>query len=1254
MKRIISCLMSLLIALGTLSSFDLKSFGTENKTITIDEFSKQVRQMITEHDVAENNQETLSVQSFSADSDEDYSEFETMRLIVKSKSKIDTLDAVSVISGYKDLWVMQFESEYYTAEAFEYYSSLECVEYVEPDSIITMDTAVQISFAEKLENGHLSWGAEATGSDEVLDYLETSSVDLAEVKVGVIDSGIDYNHQFLKNRMIDEGLNFSASGDDTAMSDDPDSHGTHVSGIIVDNTPASVKIKGYKIFDSKGDSSDLAVVSAVDKAVSDGMDIINCSFSFMESEAIRESFVNAYNSGMVVVVSAGNENLNCSDFLPSSLEEVIVVGASDVNLRPAVFSNFGKSLDILAPGVDILSTFNNNEYGIMSGTSMATPFAVASSAILLSINPNLTPVEIEKQLEQNSIAVEGTYPSVKTGNGILNIAEAINAEHIKNAEINIDSGRYIENVTVEFISSLDSKIYYTIDGTLPNQNNSTLYSEPFSLTDSCEIIWKTYSNSNQELGSKYDSVEIHIFDLADESEFAVSEDGALLGYSGVNTSIVVPKVINGVVVTSVGENAFDSESGVNFKEIILPETVTDIKNSAFTSNSSIEYVVAENVENIGERAFYSCLSLKTLDAPNVKTINVEAFKNSLNFCEFNSFNVELVDDYAFEYVEGIKELNLNNLKNLGVNAFSHTNLEKVTFSTLESFKEFEGRYCSGALYGCRYLEEIYMPSLEIWGAYTGGTRNCASLESLRVFYAPKLKSLGGKALFNCRSLEDVNLESVEKINYDAFAGCSSLKKLYLPNIKEIGRDVFQGCNLDYVYLGALEKCEAYFTKSCSVMIPTSASVLMFDSSSMRDFIFDYDLDPVHLTIYGTKGSYAEQWATSEHKYCTSEFISLPLITDDLPLEISENEGELTIDAIGFNLSYQWYGSVDGTTENSVILEGEGKEELILENTEKFKGYYCVVSGEDGEFITSVTSNVALVKYNSADYTEYDAAIASVPAILSIYTEESVAKLQNVLNVDVSGKLSYEQNIVDEQTKAILNAISALELKSADYSELDKALETVPNDLSIYTDESLAELNDVLDSIDKNLDITNQSQIDEWTKQVETAVENLKIKPADYTSLDEAISKIPENLSIYTDESVAELEKALNSIDRELDITQQEQVDKYVTAVEQAITKLKYKPADYSLVFDAIATVPNDLSIYTPESVDALECIIECIDYSLDITQQEKVDEYAVQIKQAVENLEKECWLVRLFGIIVSFFKNIILCIKNCIFNIFDC
>ncbi len=84
------------------------------------------------------------------------------------------------------------------------------------------------------------------------------------------------------------------------------------------------------------------------------------------------------------------------------------------------------------------------------------------------------------------------------------------------------------------------------------------------------------------------------------------------------------------------------------------------------------------------------------------------------------------------------------------------------------------------------------------------------------------------------------------------------------------------------------------------------------------------------------------------------------------------------------------------------------------------------------------------------------------------------------------------------------------------------------------------------------------------------------------------------------------------------------------------------------MFDAIAIIPEDLSIYTSESVERLESVVDNVDYGLDITQQEKVDEYAEQIRQAVENLEEECWFVRLFRIIISFFKNIILCLKNCI------
>ena len=1237
MKKIVSLIISLILIVGIVP---INVSGTVPANMSIDEFSKQVQQMITEYDVVKNNLETLSAQSFSADSDGDDSEFETMRLIVKSKSKIDTLDAVSVISGYKDLWVLQFETEYYTAEAFEYYSALECVEYVEPDSVVTLGAVVKTSSPEKLENGHLSWGAEAIGSDEVLDYLETASVDLAEIKVGVIDSGIDYNHDFLKDRMIDEGLNFSASGDDTAMSDDPDSHGTHVSGIIVDNTPESVKIKGYKIFDSEGETTNLAIVSAVDKAVADGMDILNLSFGGGSSETVKESLLNAYQNGVALISAAGNDSLNIDNILPSCLKESITIAAMNPDFTRAKFSDYGDSVDLAAPGVEIYSTYNNDSYGYMDGTSMATPFVSACAAILLSLNPTLSPEDIETQLKNNAIPIGST--EIFVGSGLVNISEALDVNRVNPALSDNNGGMFYNPVTVTLSGNSETKTYYTLDGSLPDLENGILYSAPLEISKSCVLSWCTYSDDVSLFKSNIQIVEFNVLIKASESEFEITEEGVLTAYNGTDKEIFVPESINGIAVTEIGERAFDANNAPEIVGIVLPKATLIINSKAFNKNTSIEYIQAPNVETISSYAFQECFSLKRVDAPNVKKVERNAFEYCTVLSEINFDNVEEIAQKAFYGNTGLSEIKFDKLQKIGDKAFGNSALIKASLANLKTFKNMNSPYSSEAFCDCLFLSELYFSELTSLGTVTNNSRAFRGLYSLTTFYAPKLEEIPAQTFYNCISLKDVTIDSAHTIKDEAFLGCEELKYLYLPNVKYVGEDVFRSSSVENIFFGALEETYSIPVVDSIIAIPSTANVIEENRSG------------AHLKIYGTKGTYAEEWANSEHKYCTSEFISLPLITVDLPLEISENEGKLTIDAIGFNLSYQWYGSIDGTTENSVILEGEDQEELILENTEKFKGYYCVVSGEDGEFTTSVTSNVAVIKYNSADYTGYDAAVASVPAILSIYTEESVAKLQNVLNVDVSGKLSYEQNIVDEQTQAILNAISALELKCADYSQLDKALGTIPNDLSIYTDESLAELNVILESIDKNLDITNQSQIDEWTKQVETAVKNLKIKPADYTALDEVISKIPDNLSLYTDESVIDLEKVLNDINRELDITQQEQVDNYVTIVEQAIANLNYKPADYSLVFDAIATIPKDLSIYTPESVAVLESVIDGVDYSLDITQQEKVDEYAVQIRQAVENLEEECWLVRLLRVIISFFKDIILCLENYMINIFYC
>ena len=157
-----------------------------------------------------------------------------------------------------------------------------------------------------------------------------------------------------------------------------------------------------------------------------------------------------------------------------------------------------------------------------------------------------------------------------------------------------------------------------------------------------------------------------------------------------------------------------------------------------------------------------------------------------------------------------------------------------------------------------------------------------------------------------------------------------------------------------------------------------------------------------------------------------------------------------------------------------------------------------------------------------------------------------------------------------------------------------------------------------------------------------------MKRADYSIIETAIAKAEGiDRTLYTPETLAKLDEALAAIDYNLTIDKQLQVEEIANAIENALFELEYKRADYTSIETVLLQVPSDLSIYTEESVLALQETINNIDYSLNITQQQQIDEYAEQIKLAVEELEEEYWLIRLFRIIVSFFKNIIMCFERC-------
>lgn len=134
---------------------------------------------------------------------------------------------------------------------------------------------------------------------------------------------------------------------------------------------------------------------------------------------------------------------------------------------------------------------------------------------------------------------------------------------------------------------------------------------------------------------------------------------------------------------------------------------------------------------------------------------------------------------------------------------------------------------------------------------------------------------------------------------------------------------------------------------------------------------------------------------------------------------------------------------------------------------------------------------------------------------------------------------------------------------------------------------------------------------------------LKYKGADYTAVDAAIAKIPADSTIYTVESWAAVETAKNAVVNGLDITKQETVNGYATAIETAVSGLVLKDADYSLVDQAIASVPSDMSKYTNESVKKVNDAAAAVERGLKADKQTEVNAMATAITEAVAALQEK-------------------------------
>lgn len=208
-------------------------------------------------------------------------------------------------------------------------------------------------------------------------------------KIAVIDTGCDLDHPDLKNNIL-QGINLLNPKRDPY---DDNGHGTHVSGSIsaenngygmIGVAPES-KILPIKALDAAGNGNNSIIAKAIIFAADNKCDFITMSLgSPSDSSNIYNAIKYANSKGCIIFCAAGNYGENSPIMYPAKYNETIAIGSVDRNLNRSIFTCKGEELDFLSPGQDIFSCVPDNSYSIMSGTSMANPFAVGCASLLLS------------------------------------------------------------------------------------------------------------------------------------------------------------------------------------------------------------------------------------------------------------------------------------------------------------------------------------------------------------------------------------------------------------------------------------------------------------------------------------------------------------------------------------------------------------------------------------------------------------------------------------------------------------------------------------------------------------------------------------------------------------------------------------------------------------------------------------------------------------------------------------------------------
>lgn len=357
-----------------------------------------------------------------------YKDSYTLDQIMSLKQKLSDIGVISQEKAFdsndpilRNFYVLKFKQGTDVIKIINSLQGFNEIEWAGPNSITRIQDVPNDQYYSK------QWDLMQSDMPDAWTLTHGSN----NVKVAVVDSGIDYNHPDLPkgslmkngrdfstcNQYIGKGLNRNCSSPKPQDYDSMDDlgHGTHVAGTIGAVSNNSIGIAGIswnvtliavKVVGKSGEGTVVDMINGIQEAVKDGANVINMSISSAQSCAKFNSYGYqagidyALSKGVVVVAAAGNGTnddgiaVDASGQTPASCTGVIAVGATNQSDRRAPFSNFGPIVDILAPGVGIISTFPGGGYAPKSGTSMAAPHVTAVAALLLSLRLGLSPQQV--------------------------------------------------------------------------------------------------------------------------------------------------------------------------------------------------------------------------------------------------------------------------------------------------------------------------------------------------------------------------------------------------------------------------------------------------------------------------------------------------------------------------------------------------------------------------------------------------------------------------------------------------------------------------------------------------------------------------------------------------------------------------------------------------------------------------------------------------------------------------------------------